>query len=120
MKHLDPRSAARDAVSASANRPATAVLLDTADVRLVVFRLAPGQSVAPHRNVSTVMLTVLAGAGILSGGDGERQCTAGDVVVYEPSETHGMRAVDSELLLLATITPRPGERTAAIASKGAV
>jgi quercetin dioxygenase-like cupin family protein len=87
------------------------IILDTPDVRLIVFRLEPGQSVAPHHNASTVMLTVLAGEGILSGGDGERHCVSGEHIVYEPAETHGMRAVDSELLLLATITPRPGERS---------
>jgi len=117
MKNLDPRAAARAAVATSSARPATAILLDTPDVRLVVFRIAPGQAVAPHRNASTVMLTVLEGEGLLSGGDGERQCTAGDVVVYEPSEMHGMRATDSALLLLATITPRPGERHAEIAHR---
>ncbi|HWE43705.1 MAG TPA: hypothetical protein VG432_14460 [Gemmatimonadaceae bacterium] len=31
----------------------------------------------------------------------------GDVFVYLPDERHGMRAAGEELLLLATITPRP-------------
>lgn len=35
---------------------------------------------------------------------------AGAVVVYEPYELHGMRAADAEFIVLATITPRPGER----------
>ena len=110
MIALDPLAAARSAVAASAERPATATVLDTADVRLVVFRLAPGQSVRPHRSHSTVLLTVLEGRGVLSGADTERDCTAGDVVAYAPDELHGMRATAGELLLLATITPRPGER----------
>ena len=33
-------------------------------------------------------------------------------MVYDPEELHGMRATEGELLLLATITPRPGERNA--------
>lgn len=110
MIALDPRAAARHAVSASAERPATATVLDTADARLVVFRLAPGQAVPPHRSHSTVLLTVLEGTGVLSGADTERECTAGDVVAYAPGELHGMRATAGELFLLATITPRPGER----------
>ena len=114
MTALDPRAAARAAVAASPTRPATAVLHDTPDARLVVFRLGPGQAVPPHRNASTVMLSVLEGKGVLSGErDGapdERACAAGDVVVYAPNEQHGMRAGDGELLLLATITPRPGGR----------
>jgi quercetin dioxygenase-like cupin family protein len=107
---LDPRTAARDAVAASPTRPATAVIHDAPDARLVVFRIAPGQEVAPHTSVSTVLLTVLAGSGILSGGDEERRCAAGELVTYPPGERHGMRAIDEELLLLATITPRPGTR----------
>lgn len=85
-----------------------ALLVDSANVRMLVFRLTPGQSVPPHHNASTVIIHVLQGEGMLSGADGERPCAAGDVVAYEPSETHGMRAVDSELLLLVTIAPSPG------------
>ena len=110
MKILDPTAAARDAVASSPSRPATAILLDVPDVRLLVFRIAPGQSVAPHHSVSTVILTVLEGEGVVLGNDGERTCRPGDVVVYEPGERHGMRAVDQTLKLLATIAPRPGER----------
>jgi quercetin dioxygenase-like cupin family protein len=114
VKALDPRRAARDAVAAHPNRPATAIVHDADDARLVVFRLAPGQAVAPHRSPSTVQLAVLEGTGTLTGEDdgapSERACAAGDVVLYAPGELHGMRAGDGELLLLATITPRPGTR----------
>lgn len=114
MKRLDALDAARTAVAAGKDRPATAVIHDTDDVRLVVFRLAPGQAVPPHRSVSSVMLTVLEGSGTLSGeAEGqpvELAFRSGESVAYEPNELHGMRAYDTELLLLATITPRPGSR----------
>ncbi len=114
MKPLNVLHAARGAVAADANRPATALVLDSPDARLVVFRLAAGQEVPPHRSSSTVLLSVLSGSGTLSGesaeGPVDRPCTQGDVVAYEPNELHGMRATDGELLLLATITPRPGQR----------
>jgi quercetin dioxygenase-like cupin family protein len=110
MIALDPRAAARAAHAASPVRPATAIVHDGNDARLVVFRLAPGQEVPVHRSASTVLLTVLEGEGTLAGADGERPCTTGDVVVYAPDEPHGMRATHGELLLLATITPRPGAR----------
>jgi quercetin dioxygenase-like cupin family protein len=117
MRVLAPRGAAAAAIAASDLRPATAIISDTPDARLVVFRLAPGQVVPPHRNGSTVMLTVLGGHGILAGEhDGttdERECVAGDMVLFAPNELHSMRAADAELLLLATITPRPGDRNAA-------
>ena len=110
MRTLDPETAARDAIASSPSRPATATLLDMPDARLVVFRIQPGQSVAPHHSASTVSLTILDGEGIVLGKEGERPCRAGDVVVYEPGETHGMRAVDQTLKLFAMIAPRPGER----------
>ena len=110
MKVIDVRRAARDAVAANPTRPATAIAHDSADARLIVFRLSPGQSVAPHRNASTVTLTVISGSGLTSGADEEQKVATGDVVTYEPDEMHGMRAVDEELVLLATITPRPGTR----------
>jgi len=114
MKRFHPPTAARQAVANRLDRPATAIVHDSPDVRLVVFRLAPGQSVAPHRSTSSVQLTVLEGDGVLTGESGEggttdQLCTAGDVFVYLPNELHGMRADgEHDLLLLATITPRPG------------
>lgn len=111
MITLDPREAAITAALTVPGRPATAILFDSPEVRLLVFRILPGQRVAPHRNPSAVMITVLSGEGLLSGRDGERFCRRGDVVVYDPDEPHGMRATDTELHLLAAITPRPGVRT---------
>jgi quercetin dioxygenase-like cupin family protein len=112
MKVLDIRHAAREAVAANPTRPATAIVHDSADARLIVFRLSPGQAVAPHRNASSVTLTVISGSGLASGADAERPVVTGDVVTYDPNEIHGMRAADEELVLLATITPRPGSRGA--------
>ena len=112
MTVIDPRQAATDAVSRDPRRPATAIVYDSPDARAVVFRLAGGQQVPPHRSPSTVMLTVMFGRGIVSGDDGEKEVQAGEVIVYEPNELHGMRACDESFVLLATITPRPGVRAA--------
>jgi quercetin dioxygenase-like cupin family protein len=51
---------------------------------------------------------VTGGAGVVQGADGERACRAGDVVVFDPHEVHGMLADAEELLLLAILAPRPG------------
>lgn len=110
MKHLDTRAAARDARTAQPDRPATVLLHDVPDARLVIFRIAPGQAVPPHTSTSTVILTVLEGSGTVLGGTEERAISVGDVIAYEPNEVHGMRASDHTLVLLATITPRPGTR----------
>jgi quercetin dioxygenase-like cupin family protein len=110
MKHLDTRAAAREARAAQPNRPATALLHDVLAARLVIFRIAPGQAVPPHTSTSMVILTVLEGTGTVVGGTEERAVSVGDVIIYEPNELHGMRAADDTLVLLATITPRPGAR----------
>jgi len=110
MRTIDLQRVAAGAVAANPTRPATAVVHDSPDARLIVFRLAPGQAVPPHSNASTVMLTVVSGRGFARGGDDELALAPGQVVVFEPNELHGMRAESEELVLLATITPRPGNR----------
>ena len=114
MRFLDLRRAAADAVAPNASRPATVIVHDSADARLIVFRLAPGQSVPPHRNASTVTLTVISGRGFARGADDECALTPGEAVIFEPNELHGMRAEDEELVLLATIAPRPGSRSTVV------
>ena len=116
MKIIDVSRAATDAVAAATSRPATAIVHDSADARLVVFRLTPGQVVARHRSVSTVTLTVISGQGYVLGGDAEQTAGPGQVIVFEPNEMHGMRAGTGPFVLLATITPRPGDRSGAGAS----
>ncbi len=113
MKTVDIKKAAADAVTANPNRPATAVVHDTDDARLIVFRLSPGQLVPPHRNGSTVTLTVVSGHGFIAGEGEERDVAPGETVIFAPNELHGMRATTEQLVLLATITPRPGSRSAA-------
>lgn len=112
MRLVDVRATAAEAITANSGRPATATLHDSDDLRLVIFRFAAGQSVPPHRSVSTVMLTVLSGHGVVRGGDEERAVAAGDTVVLEPNELHAMRTDSSSFVLLATIAPRPGSRAA--------
>ena len=110
MKVYDPAAVARTAVAAHRDRPAMSLIHDGTDARLVVFRIAAGQSVPVHTSGSTVVLHVLSGSGLVSGREGEREVSAGKVVAYEPQEPHGMRARTEELTLLAVITPRPASR----------
>ena len=81
---------------------------DAPAVRMVIFRIEPGQQVAPHTSPSTVVLSVVSGSGVVLAGDGERAVRAGEIVVYEPGELHGMRALDEQLVIAAIIAPRPG------------
>ena len=102
MKALDTRAA-----PARAERPATQLLHDSADVRVVAFSLQPGQEVKPHRSPSSVLLQVIDGEGDFSGENGELHLSAGDAALYERDELHGIRAGDGPLRFLAIITPRP-------------
>jgi quercetin dioxygenase-like cupin family protein len=116
---------ADNAVSTWAGRAATAIVHDSADARMVVFRLDAGDAVAMHTSTSTVILSVIRGTGIISGpaggetGEtGETQdviVSAGTIVTYEPDELHGMSAPGGPFVVLATITPRPGGRRNAAA-----
>ena len=110
MQIHDVKSAATAAVAARPDRPAMAVMHDSADVRLVVFRIEPGQQVATHTNASTVVLTVLEGTGIVSGADGDRAVKPGEIATFEPREPHGMRSTGERFILVAAIAPRPGDR----------
>jgi len=103
-------AAAASARSARPDRAATAMLFDSADLRVVIFRLDPGQQVAKHTSPSTVALAVIAGDGWVSDADGERAVATADLVTYGPNEPHGMRAGERRLVLLAMIAPRPGDR----------
>jgi len=115
MKKLDPIQAARDAVTANPARPATAIIHDSADARCVVFRLEPGQQVAPHTSPSSVLLLAVEGSGTVTTADGETPdgempLAVGEAAMYEPRELHGMRAVAERFVVMAVITPQPGSR----------
>ena len=103
---------AEHALSPRPGKPGTAIAHDSPDARCVVFRIAPGEAVPEHTNPSTVSLVVLDGMGVVSGADGDRIVSRGDLVTYEPDEPHAMRATTTTLVLLAVIAPRPGARRA--------
>jgi quercetin dioxygenase-like cupin family protein len=110
MKIYHAPEIASSAVAAHAARPATSLVHDSPDARLVLFRIEPGQHVPVHTSVSTVLLIVISGSGIVDGGDEEREVRAGDVVAYDAGAPHGMRAVSEQLVIAAVIAPRPAAR----------
>ena len=110
MKVQNMAALAARAVSANPTRPATLLAHDSTDARVVIFRIERGQAVPPHTSPSTVLLSILSGTGIVSGAEGEQAVKAGDLVSYAPSESHGMRAPDEQLVIAALIAPRPAAR----------
>jgi quercetin dioxygenase-like cupin family protein len=93
---------------ARSERPATQILHDDTNARVIAFHLMPGQKVPPHHSSSTVMVHVLEGIGVFHGADTSATLSAGGMAVFEPGETHAIDAVDSSLRFVAIITPRPG------------
>ena len=66
--------------------------------------------VAEHTSASNVFLSVVSGAGYVTGAEGERAVDAGEIIAIAPREPHGMRAGGEQLVIAAFITPRPGSR----------
>lgn len=111
MNIYDTRTAAASAVSSRPDRPATTLLHDCPDARVLLFRIEPGQEVPVHTNASSVLLEIVSGTGTVAGAAGERRVGPGDIVVYEPHEPHGMRAASEQMVIVAVIAPRPGSRS---------
>jgi quercetin dioxygenase-like cupin family protein len=108
VKIYHPGAIAATAVAAAPERPAVTIAHDHEHGRLVVFRIDPGQQVAVHTSVSSVFLTIMSGAGFVSGAEGEHAVEAGAVAAFAPHEPHGMRAGEAQLVIAALIAPRPG------------
>jgi quercetin dioxygenase-like cupin family protein len=89
------------------DRPATRVLHDEPNLRVIAFHLLPGQTVPPHRNASTVLVQVITGTGRFTGEDRETTLQAGESAVYRSGETHSITALDDPLVFTAVIAPRP-------------
>ena len=73
-----------------ADRPATQLVHDEPNARVVSFHVAPGQSVPPHASESTVVVQVIEGEGLVRGAEGEARLGPGQAAVYAPGEVHSM------------------------------
>lgn len=93
---------------ARADRPATRVLHDEPNLRVIAFHLKPGQTVPPHHSASTVLVHVVTGSGRFTGADAEAMLRPGESAVYRPGETHSIEALAEPLVFHAVIAPRPG------------
>jgi len=108
VKIYDAPALAAAAPTPNGDRPATTLVHDTSDARVVLFRLNPGQVVPVHTSSSTVLLTIISGTGIVTGEEGQRTVKPGDIVAYAAQEPHGMQAAGDTLVIAAVIAPRPG------------
>lgn len=89
-------------------RPASEVMHDDANVRIVCFHLREGQIVPPHRSDATVLVEVISGTGAFRGEDCEARLSAGGTAIFAPGEQHAIEAIGGPLRFHAIIAPRPG------------
>ena len=90
------------------DRYASALLHDEPNLRVVAFRLEPGQLVPAHTSPSSVLVHVIAGQGTFTGAGATAVLTVGQSAAYEPHEPHSIAAGAEPLEFLAIIAPRPG------------
>lgn len=83
------------------------LVFDSEQVRLALFCSEPGQGVEGCSSTSRVAFTILEGEGEFFDGSERLRAGPGSLVVWEPGETHGYKAL-TRLVFLATIAPRPG------------
>ena len=77
--------------------------------RAILFTLKPEQSIREHNVPSSPFyVVILRGHGIFTGGDGiERTYGPNTLLLFDPAETHTVRAVD-ELVFLGFLHGSPG------------
>jgi quercetin dioxygenase-like cupin family protein len=88
--------------------PRVSVLYDSADARVVLLTLRPGQGLPLHRTPADVMLRVLRGRGVFTRSGDQRSVVEGSKLSVEPNEAYALRAEREPLTVLATVTPRSG------------
>ena len=74
--------------------------------RLVLFGLKAGQEVRPHSVKPKVIMFLISGKGFFNAGEREKESEEGTIVICEPDEAHGMRALQ-QMIVLAAIIPSP-------------
>lgn len=89
------------------DRTGPRVLFSTPEVRAVVIDLAPGEEMSDHRVGERALVQVVLGSIELESEGSETTCGDGVLVVLEPGERHGIRAIEQSRLLL-TLAPWPG------------
>lgn len=95
------------APEARPDRPATAILHDEPNVRVIAFHLSAGQRVPPHDSASTVVVQVISGTGTFTGDGARAVLGPGESAVYAPGERHAIEAGEEALHFIALVTPRP-------------
>jgi quercetin dioxygenase-like cupin family protein len=92
------------------NNPYAQPLLVSDTGRVLRFTLKPGQSIREHSaTASPFYVVVLQGEGMFAGGDKkEQRYGPNSLVIFDPGETHSVRALDGELVFVGFLQGVPG------------
>jgi quercetin dioxygenase-like cupin family protein len=82
------------------------VLFSTSEARGVVIDLAPDEEMGDHRVRERSIVHILEGSLACTSGAGTSTCATGTLIMFEPSETHSLRALEPTRLLLV-LAPWP-------------
>ena len=91
----------------TSDRTGPRVLFSTPEARAMVIDLAPGEEMSDHRVGKRAVVQVVLGSIELKSEGAETTCADGVLVVLDPGERHGIRALEQSRLLL-TLAPWPG------------
>ena len=90
-------------------------LFVSAEARVLRFSLRPGQMVrehnAPH---SPVIVTILQGRGLFTGGDGvEQEFGPNELLIFPAGENHSIRALNEDLIFTVFLREAPDSKSTA-------
>ena len=84
------------------------VLFSTSEARGVVIDLAADEEMGDHRVRERAIVQVMEGRLACTSGTESSTCERGTLIVFEPGETHSLRALDpTRLLLILAPWPAP-------------
>lgn len=94
------------------SKPNSEPLYVDAHGRVLRFSLKPGQVISEHNAPnSPFYVVVLKGKGIFTGGDGqESRVTPNTLLIFDPGESHSVRALDEELVFVGFLHGVSGAR----------
>jgi quercetin dioxygenase-like cupin family protein len=94
------------AASNESDRTGPRVLFSTSEARGVVIDLTPDEEMGDHRVRERAILHILQGSLACTSGTDTSTCVEGTLIVFEPGETHSLRALEQTRLLLV-LAPWP-------------
>lgn len=90
------------------------VLFSTSEARGITIDLAEDEVMSDHQVRERALVQVVQGSVACTSGEDTADCGAGTLIVFEPHETHSVRALQpSRLLVVLAPWPAPGHYDAA-------